>query len=327
MLQLDVPLNFAAGACGNRFGHPVTVVTKTRLVTLLTGRQFKRPISVIRLALILLCLCPTLLAQTADVPMLFAGVEPAVEAMVNGKGPFLFAIDTGSSGQARVDASLAAKLALHKMGEAAASNGSDAGRRTMDIYNLAELRIGSVVFKDLAAPSRDYNREGMPHIDGILTYQLFHDYLLTLDYPAKRVRIAQGVLPAVDNQNILDLVGGERSPVVHAHSGGQTFDLRLDSGNLAGIMLPASSAAALKFTEPPHPAGKLHTVSGEIESREGRLAGSITLGRYEFRTPAVRYAEVFKVGNLGAEAQSNFAITFDAAHDRVRFERATAVIP
>src|SRR5215217_9547950 len=58
-------------------------------------------------------------AQTAgvksavvDVPMLFRGPMPAVEVTVNGQGPFLFAIDTGGGGQARVDSSLVEKLKL-----------------------------------------------------------------------------------------------------------------------------------------------------------------------------------------------------------------------
>ncbi len=279
-----------------------------------------------RFAIVVMCLTSALFAQTADVPMLFSGPEPAVEVMVNGKGPFLFVIDTGSSGRARVDVSLAQKLSLTKVGEAAASNGSDVGRRTMDIYSISELRLGGLVFKDIAAPTRDYNREGAPHIDGILTYELFHDYLLTLDYPAKRVRVSQGALPAVDGQRILELVGGPRSPVVQLHAGKEEFDARLDSGNLAEITLPAAVASKLKFSDAPAPGGKIRTVTGDIAIMKGRMDGTLTLGRYEFRNPVVLYTDAFKLGNIGAKAQSNFAITFDPAHDRVRFEGATTAI-
>lgn len=47
-----------------------------------------------------------------DVPMLFRGPMPAVEVMVNGQGPFLFEIDTGGAGMARVDSSLVERLKL-----------------------------------------------------------------------------------------------------------------------------------------------------------------------------------------------------------------------
>jgi hypothetical protein len=40
--------------------------------------------------------------STVDLPMKSRGLTPAVEVMVNGKGPFLFAIDTGAEGRLRV---------------------------------------------------------------------------------------------------------------------------------------------------------------------------------------------------------------------------------
>ena len=56
-------------------------------------------------------------------PMRRYGHLPAVEVMVDGKGPFLFAIDTGAAGTARIDAALAAKLGLAQVGEARGGGG------------------------------------------------------------------------------------------------------------------------------------------------------------------------------------------------------------
>src|SRR6185295_6784013 len=51
-------------------------------------------------------------AAGVEVAMLMADHLPAVQVMVNGKGPFLFGIDTGGQGSARVDSAVAAKLGL-----------------------------------------------------------------------------------------------------------------------------------------------------------------------------------------------------------------------
>lgn len=59
-----------------------------------------------------------------EVPMKYRGSMPAVEVFVNGKGPFLFAIDTGGQGQARADVSLVGTLGLKKVDEVLAGDGS-----------------------------------------------------------------------------------------------------------------------------------------------------------------------------------------------------------
>jgi hypothetical protein len=52
--------------------------------------------------LLLSSACCGLLAEPATrVPMTLVGPNPAIEVHVNGKGPFLFLIDTGASGPGR----------------------------------------------------------------------------------------------------------------------------------------------------------------------------------------------------------------------------------
>src|SRR5215510_11080064 len=117
----------------------------------------------------------------ADLPMLFRGPEPAVEVMVNGQGPFLFAIDTGATDDARVDSSLITRLGISVSGTTTHSDGSNK-KAKLGIARLDSLSIGGMEFRNVKAATRDYNRHGLPHIDGILAFDLFHDYLLTLDY-------------------------------------------------------------------------------------------------------------------------------------------------
>src|SRR5882724_4063643 len=144
-------------------------------------------------------------SSAVEVPMIARGVMPAIEVMVNGKGPFVFAIDTGGSGKARADSSLVERLSLEKIGEARGGDGSGQNAQSMSIVQFDSLSIGTLEFHNVQAPSRNYNtRPGMEHIDGILGFDLFSDYLLTLDYPGKRVRIESGQLPSAGDNGIMN---------------------------------------------------------------------------------------------------------------------------
>lgn len=92
-----------------------------------------------------------------DVPMLPRGPMPAVEVMVNGQGPFIFAIDTGGGGQARVDSSLVEKLKLKAVGQVQAGDGSGNNTRSLDLFELDTIAFGGVEFKKVRAASRNYN--------------------------------------------------------------------------------------------------------------------------------------------------------------------------
>ena len=67
-------------------------------------------------------------------------------------------------------------------------------------------RRGEVQFKGVRAASRNYNvSTNLPKIDGILGFNLFSEYLLTLDFPAKRVRLERGELPKADGADEFSL--------------------------------------------------------------------------------------------------------------------------
>jgi hypothetical protein len=237
------------------------------------------------------------LTAVTELPMLFRGPMPAIEVKVNGKGPFLFAIDTGASGAGRVDSSLVEKLALPETGEVRGSDGSGANPRSMRLIQVDSLSVGDLEFRNLTLASRNYNvSPALPHIDGILGLGLFSDYLLTLDYATKRVRIAEGQLPAPDGAEILSYESRNGIPVVELQVSGAKASAHIDTGNTVGaFMLPGAMAEKLDFSSPPVAVGKARTVSSEIEIKQGRLKGSIRLGRFEFPEPNVTYPGVYRL--------------------------------
>lgn len=272
---------------------------------------------------------PAVPGTVADVPMLMRGPMPAVEVMVNGRGPFLFAIDTGAEGGARFDASLAEKLKLPKVGEARGSDTSGRNVRTLDVLRADTLEFGGLRFEQVDAPSRDYNLSSrLPKIDGILGLGLFAGRLLTLDYPARRVRVGRGELPAADGREVIGFENPRGVPVVELWVGGRKVSAHLDTGNtVGGFVLPEWLAKELTFASEPVVVGRARTVSSEMDIKEARLKESLRLGRHEFPGAAVTFPAVADVANVGSRALAEFAVTFDLKNKRLRLERGALPTP
>jgi predicted aspartyl protease len=258
-----------------------------------------------------------------EVPMLFRGPTPAVEVMVNGQGPFLFAIDTGAQGMARIDSSLAEKLKLKPVGQVQAGDGSGRNTRSMDVFELDTLTVGSIQLKGVRAPSRDYNvSTNLPRIDGIIGFGLFSDYLLTLDFPARRVRLERGELPKPDGAEILSFDNSRGIPIVELNVGSYKVKAHIDSGNtIGGFVLPGALAEKLKFYGSPVTLARARTITSDVEIKEARLQDSIRLGRFEFAGPTIIFPAVSDDANIGAKVLREFSLTFDQKNRSIRLKR------
>jgi hypothetical protein len=258
-----------------------------------------------------------------DALMLWRGPMPAVEVMVNGQGPFLFAIDTGAQGEARVDVSLVEKLKLKTIDKMQAGDGSGRNIVTLDVVRLDSVSFGAAQFKNVRAVTRDYNTsKNLPRIDGILGFNLFADYLLTLDFPAHRVRLERGELPQANGAEIISFESPRGVPVIELRVGENKINAYLDSGNtVGGFILPTSLAEKMTFANTPVVLGKARTISSEFEVKEVRLKENIYLGRSEFREPLIVYPAVSHVANIGSKVLREFVLTFDQKNKRLRLER------
>ena len=193
-----------------------------------------------------------------DLPMQFRGSMPVVEVMVNGKGPFLFAIDTGAQGEARADSSLVQHLQLQPVNEGVVGDGSGRNNRKVDIIQFETIKIGSLQFRNIKALTRNYNN--VPNylkIDGILGFDLFSNHLLTLDYPNKRVRIERGELPKPDGKEILNFENPLGMPIIELSISGFKLVAGIDSGYSEGISFPLALANILPHASEPKVVGEL----------------------------------------------------------------------
>jgi hypothetical protein len=260
-----------------------------------------------------------LILTAAILTMHFSGTRPAVEVKVNGQGPFFFLIDTGAAGQARIDSSLAEKLGLKPVGNVASSDAGAAAQQSLKEFRLDSLTVGDITFENVTAYSRTYNTSSyLPHLDGILGFALFEKLLLTLDYPAARVRISPGELPAPDGRTILPLKDCDGNPCAAIRIGTETVDALLDSGNSRAIDLSGSMMSRLRLITFPRTIGTGGSVSGEFSVREVQIADAIRIGNLTLRDPVVTFADPFQEVNIGSTFLRRYVITFDQQHHRVR---------
>ncbi len=258
-----------------------------------------------------------------DVPMSFYGNRPVIEVMVNGKGPFLFLIDTGAAGMARADASLVERLGLSIVGQ---ESSSDAGNKTQAVLNEVKfdtLSIKDLQFRDVTAYSRNYNTATyLSRIDGILGFDIFADYLLTLDYPNRKVRIERGALPKPNGKQILNFQMIEGNPAIDIFIGGIKTTALVDSGNIRGVDLSSAFLKKIPLVSFPRIIGKGSSVSGEYDVKEVQLQETLSIGTFAFPEPSVTFSDVFEEINIGSTLLREFAVTFDRKNLRVRFVKA-----
>lgn len=258
-----------------------------------------------------------------EIPMKIDGGMPTIEVMVNGQGPFIFGFDTGAQGGARIDSSLMEKLALKPTGHVRATDGSGRNPQMAEMVKLESIDVGSLRFTDVTAGSRNYRKSPRPlNIDGILGLSVLEEYLVTLDYPAKLLRLEKGELPRADGAEILDYKSKGGIPLLELTVGDRKIDAHLDSGNMVGaFVLPTAFTETLTRASEPVVVGRARSASGEMEIKQVQVKDVIRLGRHEFPEPTVTFPALSDIGNIGAKTLNQFVVTFDQKNERVRLKK------
>lgn len=265
----------------------------------------------------------TLVAGPVELSLRSASVVPAVEARVDGE-PFVLAVDLGSAGAVQVDVALVEKLKLSSLGRRKIFELGAQPPPELEFFRVDAIGLGDARFEGLAGPARDFADfwPGMERVYGILGADLFRDCLVTLDYPAGKLRIELGALPTVDGREVLALVANQAVPAVELQIGLRPVPAHLDTGSITGVSLPPALAKELKFSTPLRSLGEVRGFSRTGQLQQGRLADSMLLGRHELQAPIVTVIDFLESANLGSDVLRHFAVTLDLKHGRARLARA-----
>src|SRR6185295_2496999 len=247
-----------------------------------------------------------------------------VEVRIDGKGPYRFALDTGAAGGGRIGSALAKDLGLKVVGQAMAGDPSGKNVERIDIVEAGTLAVGDATFSAVKLPVRDLPAapgRTQPEFDGVLGIGLFRDYLLTLDYPARRVRIEKGELPPADGREVLGFEDRYGIPSIKLQVGDLEVAADVDSGNMRGeLVLPASYIGKVPLEKDPVVVGRGRTGFNEFEIKQAPLKGAVRIGSQSVERPLVDFVEVFPHANVGHAFLRRFAVTIDQKNHRIRFK-------
>lgn len=236
-----------------------------------------------------------------------------VDVMVDGKGPFVFAVDTGASGIGRADASLVAALALPADGESRTSDG--VASATVDRVRIASLALGGLVRHDVPVIARDYRSRvsEAAAFSGILARGFFGDGLLVIDFPAQRLRFFPARELRADQPGALPYLRAFRVPVT---LGAMTTSGNIDTGADVTLAMPAALYAQLQ-AGPLEPAGNASLTNTRLATFAGRYAGPVRLGGAVLTDVPVRVAEGFPELLVGAHALKGQRVLIDQRHQTI----------
>jgi predicted aspartyl protease len=248
--------------------------------------------------------------------------KPYVMVTINGRGPYRFILDTGTGGEVLITPELARELALPATGKATLSDPSGEGsKKKVPVVLIDTLELAGVRFNTLEAVEHTFQSEA-GQAEGLLGFALFRDYLLTLDFPNRRMGLSTGALTPDGEKTVLPFTLQSGVPVTQLRLSDQVaVQALLDSGG-AGLEIPEQVAAPLKYDVDPVLFAVGHSICTTFQIKAAKLGTDVKLGRYVFAHPVVQIHSAFPVANFGAWPMQGFAITFDQENQLVRFESA-----
>ncbi|HEV2677824.1 MAG TPA: aspartyl protease family protein [Aliidongia sp.] len=271
-------------------------------------------------------------AKPAVMPLEPIGTAVLVDVMIDGRGPYPFALDSGSSDV--IDTGLARELGLPVAG---AFHGRGAGERAVDVglTRVAALAVGDLTLRDqlLRVVPLDFDLSGSkPAYRGLIGFELFDRLIVRLDHELRQLTLTEpsgwnyagdgklvpfrfhGRIPMTDG--ILDLIPGR-------------FTLDTGQGNSLTLYRPFIEAAGITNKYPP----KFTTivsegVGGTVTAGVAR-AHLLKLGPVDVSAPVIylsqqragAFADPEIAGNVGEGVFERFNVTFDYGRRQAFFER------
>ncbi|MCC6578828.1 MAG: aspartyl protease family protein [Phycisphaeraceae bacterium] len=282
------------------------------------------------------------LDHVAQVAMEMPSYLPIVPVMINGRGPFRFLLDTGCATVA-VPPELAQRLALPPGAVTGSTfvQSANGAVTSVQYVRIDALKVGDAVFEQLDAkvlklPSA--YRDSDLAIDGLLGLRVFHDMLLTVDYPARRLILdPAGELNPADPQVIRFQLQDGQHLLLPAAIGDQPLRLMLDTGTSMGLLLLPGDAAQQRWAHGPISAGNSASATGGMKLTVGRLRDPLRIGSIQLSN-IIAYALTDSVmvlssseleplfgqpgSLLGGQLLSQFTVAIDQRNGLVRLLEA-----
>ncbi len=255
-----------------------------------------------------------------------------INVTINGKGPFRFMVDTGAPISV-ISQRLANTLHLEKSKRIKFTRNNK--QFNANLYRIPMLKIGNAELIDydmIVYPEPTiisyFKKEFNEHIDGILGFGAFSDYLITLDFPKKRFILENGQLKP-NQQKVSSFNIKEKLPVTSIifkdgsnHS--MQYHFVIDTGSNEQFTLPPM-VNFLPYKKTNSQMIKNGTHYGEYTALKEKIVADAYWGDSKFVNPTVVYNKSIYDSNvpfglMGLEVMDKLKITIDQKKKLIKIE-------
>jgi len=245
-----------------------------------------------------------------------------IRAMLNGKGPFGFIVDTGGHNILTPDAAKALGLTAVGLGQ---SGGAGEGTLPEQAVRVADLRIGAARLKDqyfsvIPLTYDTVERGPRPPLAGLLGLDIFERFIVRIDYRRAVLDLIPMGTPIACAGEQLPIRFEDDSPEVEGTLDGVDGVVDIDTGNGGSTVVQGVWAARHGMAE--RLKRGVETVSfgsGGVSRNWVSEGHALGLGGQMLKDTAFRYAEDAKgafssrtqAANAGYDVLAHYTVTFD----------------
>jgi|SRR5579862_1375984 len=246
--------------------------------------------------------------------------SPVIELDIGGE-KYKFALDTGAAG-GRVSPEIVRRLGLKPVGKAQA--GDPSGKNSVDVslYRIPKIKAGGATLYGVEMFSDDgvAPHGAAPHFDGVIGYAVFHDLLLTLDYPHSRVVLTPGPMSADQFKRSIPYKLEHGLPLLEVQVGDVKVGGHVDSGSDGALSIPAKFKSRLHLVGEPRKIGQARTLFNTIDIYLAKVTDPISVGGMKLPIDQVELHDLFPFANIGGRVLRKFAVTIEQKRHRILFE-------
>ncbi|MCD2257725.1 retropepsin-like aspartic protease [Psychroserpens luteolus] len=252
------------------------------------------------------------------IPVDISSRRPILDVTINGKGPYKFIFDTGSSTTV-IDERLSNEFSFKQVStDTIGVQGSDNKLITQTVLVPKVSFPHTNIIKDVNMNVLDL-RSMLP-IDGVLSGVFFEDYLVTMDYPKSKIILTNGTLNK-DDKDVTKIIENPNVLSYNLIVDGIIVEAHLDTGSPGGFSLPYALKDKLNLKGEMREGTLISTPAASFKPWHAELLGTIQLGELNYENPDIVLVENFEYANFGYTIIKDLKITIDRTNNLIRFEK------
>lgn len=244
---------------------------------------------------------------------------PTLKVEIGGKD-YRFALDTGAQG-GRISPDIVKSLGLNPVAQVLAGDPSGKNTRTVNIYVIPEIKIGDAVLHGVRMFADDgvVQKSSPAYFDGVMGYGVFHDVLLTLDYPNKQVILSPRSMNDDEAKASVPYQLEHGLPLLTVRVGDVKVDGHVDSGADGGLSIPSKYQSQLHLDGEPHKVGEARTLFNTVEIYAAKVKDPILVGGVKMPIDEVELNDLLPFANIGGRLLHKFKVVIDQKSQRIAF--------